>query len=113
MDESASTSASLPLNRQANEINPADSMDVQTNNVSNTSIDDSASINITSTVSPLLKKKTVQSPLVHLQLPYQKRYAGRPRTAKASHFASYQKAPKSFLAKNPSERNKSNFCLLF
>ena len=90
LDESASTSAvSLPLNRKrkASEINPVDLMDVQTNNVSNTSIDDSVSINIISTVSPLLKKKHVPSTLEHLQLPYQKLFAGRPRTAKASHFA--------------------------
>lgn len=44
--------------------------------------------------------------LKQLKLPYQKRYAGRPRTSKASHFADYTKAPKSFLFKNTSEKNK-------
>jgi hypothetical protein len=50
------------------------------------SLDDSASTSVTS---PPNKKNCVPSTLKQLQLPYQKRYAGRPRTSKASHFAAY------------------------
>lgn len=69
------------------------------------SLDDSA---YTSATSPPNKKNCVPSTLNQLKLPYEKRYAGRPRTSKASHFDAYTKAPKSFLAKNTTEKNKSN-----
>ncbi len=54
----------------------------------------------------LLPIKKVCPTLKQLKLPYQKRYSGRPLTSKLSHFANYTKAPKLFLFKNTSEKNK-------
>ncbi len=110
IDESASTSGTAPppVSRMRLTIanNTFDSIEFETNNGIDKSIDDSASTYVTS---PPNKKRCVPSTLKQLKLPYQKRYAGRPRTSKASHFADYTKAPKSFLFKNTSEKIKVIF----
>jgi hypothetical protein len=79
---------------------------IETNNGIDKSINDSTSTSVTS---PPNKKKMFPT-LKQLKLPYQKRYSGRPPTSKASHFADYTKAPKSFLFKNTSEKNKMFLC---